>query len=209
LSSSTTPPHPGRQRIVSTITAGAILLALVAVIAAQAEALPSHCSTTDEVFATWQDPTGDTVPTAWDRDTLTSLLESLQTCRRFLPPRPGTTPNAPPANSLTGDPGRWRDLAALYFEPGDLDRVVCLIDHESGGNPNARNQVTAAAGLLQVMPFWADAVDIEYDRLFEPEVNLWLSRQILELQGWDAWSPFRRGACQYRDLRSGGLTAGP
>lgn len=96
----------------------------------------------------------------------------------------------------TSDVEAWRPLAAGHFEPGDVDRVLCLIEHESGGNAAARNSSSGASGLLQVMPFWADEYGVSRSDLFEPDINLWISRKIRDTQGWTAWSPYNRGLCR-------------
>lgn len=148
-------------------------------------------------------PASEQIIVGWGPDELRNLLQTLESCGRSLPRLP-TIFGLLPTDVVTS-PGQWRDLAALYFESDDVDRVVCLIGQESAGNPKARNPETAAAGLLQLMPLWADVADIEYARLFEPEVNLWIARHILELQGWDAWSPYRRGACRQPQPGFGGV----
>jgi hypothetical protein len=90
----------------------------------------------------------------------------------------------------------WRPMVALYFEPGDVDRVICLMEKESGGDPDARNPSTGAAGLMQVMPFWAKTHGYSYQELFDPGINLWVASLIRDQQGWPAWSPYLRGACR-------------
>ncbi len=90
----------------------------------------------------------------------------------------------------------WRPMVALYFEPQDVERAMCLMGKESGGDPEARNPSSGAAGLMQVMPFWADKFGYSYDELFDPGINLWAARQIRDEQGWRAWSPYLRGSCR-------------
>jgi len=90
----------------------------------------------------------------------------------------------------------WRPMVALYFDPGDVDRAICLMEKESGGDPNARNPSTDAAGLMQVMPFWAKIHGYTYDELFNPGINLWVASRIRDQQGWLAWSPYLRGVCR-------------
>jgi len=94
------------------------------------------------------------------------------------------------------DPEWWRPMVALYFEPEDVERAVCLMEKESAGDPEARNSSTGAAGLMQVMPFWAKKLGYSYSDLFDPGINLWIARQIRDDQGWRAWSPYVRGACR-------------
>jgi soluble lytic murein transglycosylase-like protein len=108
------------------------------------------------------------------------------------------TPQTPtPSHSSTYrgmGPGveQWRSLVAAYF--GDqTDRALCIMAKESGGNPNARNPKTGAAGLFQVMPFWWDHYG--GDR-YHPETNIRVASKILAQQGWRAWSPWNRGHCR-------------
>ncbi len=91
---------------------------------------------------------------------------------------------------------RWSDLAAIYFESDDVDRVMCLMEKESGGDPDARNPTSGASGLMQVMPPWAEVFGYAPDDLYDPVINLWIASQILEQQGWGAWTPYLRGSCR-------------
>ncbi|MEX1124284.1 MAG: lytic transglycosylase domain-containing protein [Acidimicrobiia bacterium] len=97
---------------------------------------------------------------------------------------------------MGNDTEQWRPLVALYFDPEDVDRAMCLMEKESDGNPEARNPSTGAAGLMQVMPFWAETHGYDYEVLFNPAVNLWIAGQIRDQQGWHAWSPYLRGECR-------------
>jgi hypothetical protein len=50
---------------------------------------------------------------------------------------------------------------------------------------------------MQVMAsVWADEFDVTWDQLYEPEINLYVARQILDRQGWKAWAPYNRGLCR-------------
>ncbi|HSJ83802.1 MAG TPA: lytic transglycosylase domain-containing protein [Acidimicrobiia bacterium] len=97
---------------------------------------------------------------------------------------------------MGSDAGRWRDLVEVYFDGDDVDRVICLMEKESGGNPNARNRSSGASGLMQVMPGWADVFGYSPDDLFDPTVNLWIASRIRHDQGWNAWTPYQRGSCR-------------
>jgi hypothetical protein len=97
---------------------------------------------------------------------------------------------------MDSDAERWRALVSVYFDAGDVERVICLMEKESGGNPGARNRSSGASGLMQVMPSWADVFGYTPDQLFDPTVNLWISSQIREQQGWGAWTPYLRGSCR-------------
>jgi soluble lytic murein transglycosylase-like protein len=97
----------------------------------------------------------------------------------------------------SSDVEEWRPLVAGHFEPEDVDRILCLMEHESGGNPNAANPRSSASGLMQVMAsVWADEFDVTWDQLYEPEINLYVARQILDRQGFTAWAPYNRGLCR-------------
>jgi hypothetical protein len=91
---------------------------------------------------------------------------------------------------------RWGPLVATYFQPEDVERTLCLMDFESSGDPEARNPISGASGLMQVMPFWADHFGYDTDALFDPQVNLEISAWIRDRHGWNAWSPYRRGSCR-------------
>lgn len=90
---------------------------------------------------------------------------------------------------------QWRPLATAYFG-ADTDRALCLMGHESAGDPAARNSSSDAAGLMQVMPFWASEYGVAYADLFDPDTNLRIAKGILDAQGWTAWSPYNRGLCR-------------
>lgn len=91
---------------------------------------------------------------------------------------------------------RWGPLASSFFRVEDLPRVLCLMGHESKGNPSAVNPTSGAAGLMQVMPFWAPRFGYDSDDLLDPMVNLEVASWILDHQGWTAWSPYNRGLCR-------------
>lgn len=95
---------------------------------------------------------------------------------------------------MGSDVEQWRDLTASYFRPEDVDRALCLMSYESGGNPAAFNP-SGATGLMQVKDWWAPSFGVTAADLFDPATNLWVAAQIRDLQGWDAWSPYNRGLC--------------
>jgi Transglycosylase SLT domain len=128
-------------------------------------------------------------------ETLTSSLEVCGDARSRPAPEIGSTLGGR-YRGMGDDPEVWRPLAAVYFQPDQVDRVMCLMGHESGGNPDARNSSSDAAGLMQVMPSWASHFGYGYDDLFNPAINLWVARQILDQQGWWAWAPYLRGECR-------------
>ena len=90
---------------------------------------------------------------------------------------------------------RWAPLVGIYFRPDDVERVLCLMDLESGGDPAAVNASSGATGLMQVMPSWAPVFGYTVADLQDPIVNLEIAAAILDDYGWDSWSPYRRGSC--------------
>jgi len=91
----------------------------------------------------------------------------------------------------------WRPLVAAYWPADTVDQALCLLALESGGNPNADNPDSTAHGLFQILAsLWAPHFGVSPDDLFDPVVNVKLARQIYDLQGWNAWSPYLRGFCQ-------------
>ena len=100
----------------------------------------------------------------------------------------------------TGGVEHWRPLVAGHFSdlgPAAVDRVLCLMSYESGGNPTAKNPNSSARGLMQVLAsLWAPHFGLTYEQLYVPEINLWAARQIYNSQGWWAWAPYVRGLCR-------------
>jgi hypothetical protein len=86
---------------------------------------------------------------------------------------------------------QWRGLVAVYFG-NETDRALCVMERESGGNPDARNPTSGAAGLFQIMPFWWEAYG--GDR-YDPIDNTALAKRIRDEQGWTAWAAYNRGGC--------------
>ena len=95
------------------------------------------------------------------------------------------------------DVQHWRPLVAAYWPADTVDQALCLLGLESGGDPNADNPDSTARGLFQILAsLWAPHFGVSPNDLFDPVVNVKLARQIYDLQGWDAWSPYLRGFCQ-------------
>lgn len=88
---------------------------------------------------------------------------------------------------------QWRGLVSKYFT--DVNKVLCLMGYESGGNPNATSYA-GARGLLQVMPFWAESLGISPNSLYDPATNIKVAKYVYDQQGWNAWDPYKRGECR-------------
>ncbi len=90
---------------------------------------------------------------------------------------------------------QWRPLVAKYFAPGLVDQAMCILAHESKGNPGAKNPHSTAAGLFQFLRGTWDSVPTSitggsYDSgaVYQPEANIaaaaWLQRKV------DSWRPW-------------------
>lgn len=88
---------------------------------------------------------------------------------------------------------QWRPLVTLYFGADKADTALCLMSYESGGNPNADNPNSSAAGLFQLLAQWHDFFGIDP---YNPEQNISAAAQLQAMYGWSQWSPYNRGLCQ-------------
>ena len=80
---------------------------------------------------------------------------------------------------------QWRSLVASIWPAEQVNNVLRVMACESGGNPNAVNPSSGAAGLMQVMPFWWDHYG--GDR-YDPVTNLTVAYWIWQQQGWGGWT---------------------
>ena len=91
---------------------------------------------------------------------------------------------------------QWRPLVAKYFAPDLVDHAMCILAHESKGNPNAKNTRSTAAGLFQFLRSTWDRVPVSisggsYDSgaVYQPEPNIaaaaWLQKRG---SGWGQWT---------------------
>lgn len=111
-------------------------------------------------------------------------------------------PDPPPAHrgmgNQTTDVERWRPLVAKYFAWEDVDRALCLMGYESGGNPSAQNPTSTATGLMQIMhSVWRETFGVtDRSEWHDPELNIYAASVIRSTQGWTAWAPYNRGLCR-------------
>lgn len=129
--------------------------------------------------------------------------------RRRATPTPAPKPSPTPTPPVVADPPptvdrgmgsdveRWRPLVADHFDPTQVDTMMCIMSHESGGNPNAKNPRSSARGLFQILAsLWAPHFGVSYEDMYDPDVNVELARAIFDQQGYRAWSPYSRGLCR-------------
>lgn len=110
-----------------------------------------------------------------------------------LPPLPAQVSAAapPPIHGGSFEPNveRWRGLVERFFVGWTVDKVLTIMTCESHGNPTAENGVHK--GLMQVSQYWhqakADALFGPGANLFDPEVNIAVSRVISDGEDFSAW----------------------
>lgn len=107
--------------------------------------------------------------------------------------KPPDSPKQAPSSGWGGSVEEWRPLVSAYFAPGDVETAMCIMSHESGGNPNAKNPNSTASGLFQMLAMWHDYFGIDP---FVPEQNVSAAAQLKALYGWSQWSPYQRGECR-------------
>jgi len=127
-----------------------------------------------------------------------ALMDEYQDMRERHPhyfnPQPSSSSSV--SRSMGSNVEQWRGLVSVYFPADQVDRALCLMSYESGGNPNAKNPRSTARGLMQVLAsLWAPAFGVSYEDLYDPETNLRIASEIYRSQGWRAWSPYNRGLC--------------
>lgn len=175
-------------RLVSSTLLWVMIAAAVLVTGPTASATIEDCWQTWERLASWSVQVEQSGVSPSILDDLDDLTPALRRC--------DNADSLSMRQGMGADSDIWRPLVGVYFDADDVDRVMCLMDAESGGNPNARNVTSGAAGLMQVLPSWAEVFGYEVDDLYDPGVNLWIASQLQERHGWFAWSPFQRGSCQ-------------
>lgn len=152
--------------------------------------LPFHAHTVTEL-ETWQ--------ADWNARAMHSLDVGMMDERRDMrarhswyfdpepePVRAARTTPAPISHELAGGVEQWRSLVAVYFPADQVDRALRVMQCESGGDPNAYNP-SGASGLMQVLASWADDFGYQPADLFDPAINLQVSRYLWDDGGWGHW----------------------
>ena len=92
-------------------------------------------------------------------------------------------------------PARWRSgepWSRPISPPSDVDKALAVISCESGGDPNAQNPSSGAAGLFQHIPrYWperASAVGLPGASIFDPVANVSAAAYLVYSVGWSPWN---------------------
>lgn len=99
---------------------------------------------------------------------------------------------------------QWLPLVAGHFDPEDVDTAMCIMRYESGGNPDAKNPNSTAAGLFQFLrSTWDNMVPSSVTggsyasgQVYQPEANVRSAAWLQNAAGWTQWSPYKRGLCR-------------
>lgn len=87
---------------------------------------------------------------------------------------------------------RWRPLVEQHFPAAEIETALCIIRHESGGDPAADNPRSSATGLFQILAGqWGEHYGITEDQFRDAELNVRLARDIWDDSGWLAWTTNR------------------
>jgi len=112
-------------------------------------------------------------------------------CLWFGCPPPPPEPPKPVVQKVYSGMGtnveQWRGLVESYFG-AQTNNALCVMTHESGGNPNAISPTTDY-GLMQIhAPLWAEPYGVSYQDLLDPVTNIAIAWEIYKDWGWSAWS---------------------
>ena len=95
---------------------------------------------------------------------------------------------------LTFAPSRWRPLIARHFPEAQVHKAMRVMRCESGGNPDAKNRSSTAAGLFQFLKSTWNRVARETgspayrDGVYDPVWSVVNAAWLWEHGGWRQWS---------------------
>lgn len=79
-----------------------------------------------------------------------------------------------------------QEIRLVFGKAGDT--AVKVARCESGLNPQAKNKISSARGLFQIMQSWHK---IDQKWLFNPNINILVAKQLYDEQGWNPWEASR------------------
>lgn len=87
---------------------------------------------------------------------------------------------------------RWRLMVAAHFPEDEVETALCIIEHESKGDPDAENPRSSATGLFQILgSLWGPIYGVTEEHLLDPALNVRIASHIWEQSGWRAWTTDR------------------
>ncbi|HJQ95041.1 MAG TPA: transglycosylase SLT domain-containing protein [Acidimicrobiia bacterium] len=122
--------------------------------------------------------------------TTTTIIATTTSAAAAAPtPAPRIPASPPPAPRPVEE---WRSLVSSYFAPSDVDKALRVISCESGGDPNAQNPSSGAAGLFQHIPrYWAEraaSIGLPGASIFDPVANVAAAAYLVYTEGWSPWA---------------------
>ncbi len=118
----------------------------------------------------------------------------------YFDPQPSRSSGSPSHSGWSGTVESWRGLVSLHFPAEQVNHALCIMNHESKGNPNAHNPKSSAAGLFQFLRGTWDGVPTSisggsYDSgaVHNPEANIAAAAWLWERSGRKSWTV--RGLC--------------
>ncbi len=184
------PPPPGRSE------AAALAAIAEAWAATTSTAAPS---TAEEAPEEAPEPEPTTTTQGSTMVTTTAVAEATTTTS------PTATTEAPVETAPVAEPdtgGRyvppgtepWLGLIEAYFASDDVARALMVIFCESGGNANATNPSSGAAGLFQHLPIYWDersaAAGLAGADIYDPSANVGVAAWLVYYGGgWSHWNP--------------------
>lgn len=108
----------------------------------------------------------------------------------------GLSASQPSSPTYAGGVEQWRYLVVAYFPADQVDKAMAVMACESGGNPNADNPSSSAAGLFQFLKStWDNMVPLSVTggsyasgQVYDPEANVRAAAWLLAAEGWSQWS---------------------
>ena len=127
-------------------------------------------------------------PLPFEPTTTTTIVVTTTTAVASPPPAPRAKAPSPAPRPVE----EWRSLVSSYFAPSDVDKALRVISCESGGDPNAQNASSGAAGLFQHIPrYWAEravSVGLPGASIFDPVANVAAAAYLVYTEGWSPWA---------------------
>ena len=115
------------------------------------------------------------------------------------PTSEATRPGVMPGQGMGSDVEQWRSLVSGYFPADQMEKALCVMAGESGGNPNAKNPRSTAAGLWQFLRGtwnWVASQlggpDYDSGAPYDPVIATQYAHHLWAQQGWSPWNAARR-----------------